>query len=190
MRPRPLMPSVRCTPWTHSPLLFRHRAPRRLRGMRRPRVSQDEPRSTPPEPASLGYHPSRTVRTSTSTVRFRRPAREHHQYRAEGRHPRPLPAARRRGCRASTACAPRSSRRWASTSTPFATPTSSSRASRRRSCATGPTSSVPRTAPRSSELLSELVLGLLDSPLTDEQFSLMLRGLLTWCGEALGRALA
>ena len=36
------------------------------------------------------------------------------------------------------------------------------------------------------ELLSELVLGLLDSPLTDEQFSLMLRGLLTWCGEVLG----
>jgi len=35
-------------------------------------------------------------------------------------------------------------------------------------------------------LLSELVLGLLDAPLTDEQFSLMLRGLLTWCTEVLG----
>ncbi|HET6497029.1 MAG TPA: hypothetical protein VFH61_16875, partial [Thermoleophilia bacterium] len=36
------------------------------------------------------------------------------------------------------------------------------------------------------DLLSELVIGLLDSPLTDEQFSLMLRGLLTWCAEVLG----
>jgi pyruvate,orthophosphate dikinase len=34
-------------------------------------------------------------------------------------------------------------------------------------------------------LLAELVLGLLDSPLSDEQFSLALRGLLMWCAAAL-----
>lgn len=36
------------------------------------------------------------------------------------------------------------------------------------------------------ELLAELVIGLLDAPLTDAQFSLTLRGLLTWCTEVLG----
>ena len=35
------------------------------------------------------------------------------------------------------------------------------------------------------ELLAELVLGLLEAPLDREQYSLLLRGLLTWCGEAL-----
>jgi pyruvate,orthophosphate dikinase len=40
--------------------------------------------------------------------------------------------------------------------------------------------------PKLFGLLSELVLGLLDSSLTDEQFSLMLRGLLTWCTDVLG----
>ncbi len=34
-------------------------------------------------------------------------------------------------------------------------------------------------------LLAELVLGLLDSSLDEDQFSLLLRGLLTWCAEAL-----
>jgi len=35
-------------------------------------------------------------------------------------------------------------------------------------------------------LLADLVLGLLDSPLTPEQFSLSLRGLLMWCANAVG----
>lgn len=35
------------------------------------------------------------------------------------------------------------------------------------------------------ELLAELVLGLLESPLDRERFSLLLRGLLTWCAKAL-----
>ena len=34
-------------------------------------------------------------------------------------------------------------------------------------------------------LLAELVQGLLDAPLSDDQFSLLLRGLLMWCTEAL-----
>jgi pyruvate,orthophosphate dikinase len=35
-------------------------------------------------------------------------------------------------------------------------------------------------------LLAELVLGLLEDSLSDEQFSLLLRALLMWCGDALG----
>ena len=44
-----------------------------------------------------------------------------------------------------------------------------------------------RSADRSSlfGLLAELVLGLLDAPLSDEQASLLLRGLLQWCTDAL-----
>ena len=90
-----------------------------------------------------------------------------------------------RGARVCTACAPRSPRPWASTSTPSATPTCSSRASRRPSCATGPTSSVPRTARGCSGSSRSWSLGLLEAPLSDEQFSLLLRGLLQWCTEAL-----
>jgi len=44
-------------------------------------------------------------------------------------------------------------------------------------------------SPRRTELfglLGELVVALLDSPLTDEQFSLLLRALLMWCTQALG----
>ncbi len=37
---------------------------------------------------------------------------------------------------------------------------------------------------RSFDLLAELVVGLLDAQLTPEQFSLLLRALLTWCGDA------
>ena len=85
------------------------------------------------------------------------------------------------GC---TVCARRSPTRWASTSTRSATPTTSSRASRPRCCATGPTSSGPTTA-RGCSTSSPNCYRAARSPLTRDQFSLLLRTLLSWCAAAL-----
>ncbi len=194
MRPSPLMPSVRCaaiafasscrdvTMLSHGrsrPFAQRASAGRRRAAWMRSGGGRRSSRRAAKVSLRYREHLARTFR-------LRRPARQHREHGAGGRHPRSLPAAPGGG-----GGAPRRARLAGRDPGRVLPHLPQRRPARRRAsrpscCATGPTSSAPRTAPSCSGCSSELVLDLLDAQLSDEQYSLLLRGLLTWCADALG----